>query len=684
MKTPISLREVPAVLLMLAMAVLAAHSTTILSAFTITQGGGDSVLVNYIFEHDLRWATGQNPDSSLFSPPVFFPVRDTAGYSDLFVGAAPFYAIWRALGLPPQTAYQFFLITISALNFLSAYLLIRMALGTSLLASATAAFLFAFGSPRIMQIDHPQMFIAFYVVWAVAGIWWMFTGGRPGAWKGAALFAIALTLQFYTDFYYTWFLIFSAVLALGYALVQPALREGLFKFLRAQWLPLASAGAVVALAIAPAGVLYLHTVRTLGARSYTEATHYLPTALAWVAQGPLHWLYGPLDQALGIGENYRAQEMLDGIGFATLLLVVIGMVKFRWRPLIAICGAVSVLAVVLTLYWHGLSLWRFVYAAFPGASALRAVSRIGIFLLLPAAMSLAVCLDWLAQRVSPVAALLAVAAVVVEQAGAFHAPISYNKNQLQATMDSVARSAGPECQTVLFSWTNGVTSVPWMHLFGMWAGAFKGIPSLNGYSGQNPPGWPLIDVGISNRLDRLRLYDAIRSWMTSHPAEIGNVCWITPGSARADMLRPESAGESRKRRVFLALMGRLPSDNELRALPGAAFAAAVEHLPDFRDREQWVFAAYRSLLERDPAPQLWLAAVEDLAANRKTRQQLVEEWKKSDECRMLPACAGRSAAPELPRAEQEREQRVLLYYGLLQRAPDAEDRGDAALQAAMQ
>jgi len=48
-------REMVQVFFLMILALVAAHYTMISSAFIITQGGGDSVLANYMLEHDWRW-----------------------------------------------------------------------------------------------------------------------------------------------------------------------------------------------------------------------------------------------------------------------------------------------------------------------------------------------------------------------------------------------------------------------------------------------------------------------------------------------------------------------------------------------------------------------------------------------------------------------------------------------------
>jgi len=250
----------------------------------------------------------------------------------------------------------------------------------------------------------------------------------------------------------------------------------------------------------------------------------------------------------------------------------------------------------------------------------------------------------------------------------------------------VSHSLRPECATYLFSGKEGSTSLQWMHLIGAWAGLGTRIPTLNGYSGQWAPGWPFIDIGIANRFDRVRLYEGIRTWMLSHSTQIGNVCWITPGEPRADLIRREDLNRDvfTLRRMYLALLGRLPKESEWnsQARP-EGLVRSVMASPEFQDRERFVFTGYRSLYARDPSLPVWLSAVEDLGAHRKSRQQLVEEWQHSDQCRTSKSCSGvapvdviRRASGDLSPEETEHDSRVLLYYCLLQRAPIASDVND--------
>jgi hypothetical protein len=681
------------VFLLLAVTLLAAHHNLFLSGFTDTQGGGDSVLANYLLEHDWRWLTRQPLDAHLFTPPIFFPQPGTLAYSDLYLGLLPFYAPWRAIGASPQTAFQLWMITVSSLNFLAAYLLLRLLLKTGALASGIGAVLFAFGSPRLMQIGHPAMLEGFYVVGAMAGLWILFreppealTSRR--VWTAGLLLVLSAVAQFYSAFYYAWFMAFCGATALLFALLVPSLRHPLLAFARRWWLVALGCTGIGLLLVAPAALPYYLTGKQLGLHPYAAVATFLPGPLSWFAQGPEHWLYGPLNSRLGIDQNYGGQEKFLGIGFITTALVVGAFLKFHRKPVIRIWMFTSAVAIITSLTWEGFSLWRFVYLVFPGAQAVRAISRFGLFLLLPASMGLALSIEWLSERRGPALAMLCIVVAFIEQAGVYNQPAIYTKQQVQASADAVTHALVPECQTFLFSWITGATSDPWMHLIGMWAGLSSNLPALNGYSGQVPRPWPFQSVGIANRFDRVRLYDGIRSWMLNHPREIGNVCWVTPGTSQADVIRREDLQIEAFtiRRAYLGLLERLPRDSEVSKQANAGvLLQSILHSPEFRERERFAFAAYRSMFARDPSLAVWLAATEDLASNRRSREQLIDEWQRSDECRAVRACSGaapddliRKAVGNFSPQENEHQDRVLLYYCLRQRAPSASDGNDTS------
>ena len=708
-------KEILLVGLLLFASLLTVHHATLFSSFAITQGGGDSLLYNFILEHEWRWAAGHSTDSSLWSPPIFFPQRNTAAYTDLFLGALPPYAIWRIFRADPQTAFQLWILTVSALNFVAAYSLLRFLLGSGVAASAAGAVLFAFGSPRLMQMGHPQLWLGFYTLCSFAGLYLLFSHTRTterggpvsGSTKDAAascapfsqrssslsprrvyagllLFLGGAVAQFYTAFYYAWFMAFCASVALASALCINSCRTPLVDFLRRWWRAAGISTLGACLLLGPATAVYYNVMEQVGSRQYKEVAHFLPVARAWLAQGPDHWIYGALNRWAGIDQNFGFQEMFNGIGLLTTFLVLAAFIRFRHRRVVMLWGIVVAAVFFATLLWpNEYSLWHGVFLHFPGAQAIRAVSRFGVFLLLPAAIALTLSIDWLMTSVSPVIAMLCIAAVFAEQAGALSRVPAYNKLQMSATAETLAHRIGPGCKAFLVSFPEGQASVSFMHIFGMWAELYSGIPTLNGYSGQFPPDWPLGNVAIGNRVDRLRLYEALKSWMEEHPSQIDNVCWIEPDAPAPILLgRTDLHGDEWFRRIaYLDLLGRSRPGPELSSpkpsIDRAAFVKRIMETAEFRERESFVLTAYRKLFGTDPPYPVWLADVAHLEAGLLSPAQLLDAWKRSDECR-VQSCRTTIPdsvlmAPERDPSEQNHDSLVLLYFCLLQRAPTASE-----------
>src|SRR5882724_10538928 len=95
-----------------------AHGPMIVSGLGRVQGDlGDPRLHHYMLEHGFRWMTGDSGHRSFWDAPIFYPVRNTAAYSDTLFGALPLYAIWRIAGAPADVAFPLFILLASSVNF---------------------------------------------------------------------------------------------------------------------------------------------------------------------------------------------------------------------------------------------------------------------------------------------------------------------------------------------------------------------------------------------------------------------------------------------------------------------------------------------------------------------------------------------------------------------------------------
>src|SRR5439155_20638717 len=111
---------------------------------------------------------------NLWDQPFFFPTTNAGAYSDILLGSAPVYWLFRMVRFEPDTAFQLWMVAVLLLDFVSMLLFLRNCVGLGLLSSALGAFLFAFGSPRLAQLGHQQLLPQFFTMFGLYGLFRFF------------------------------------------------------------------------------------------------------------------------------------------------------------------------------------------------------------------------------------------------------------------------------------------------------------------------------------------------------------------------------------------------------------------------------------------------------------------------------------------------------------------------------
>ena len=510
----------------------------------------DSRLVNYLLEHGYRTLVGARDWQGFWNPPFFYPARNVAAYTELFLGTAPLYWIWRLLGWSADGSFQLWLVCMVLLNFSVCFLWLRDCVVASSLGASFGAFLFAFSSARMAQIPHPQLQTHFLSVVAIHALCRLSRATEAsrrendraramGSWSERgwlALFFAALSAQLYAGFYLGWFLLLGLLLFASWAMV---LRESRIRLLRMVephrgWIALLVAAS--ALSLAPMLVHYLGAARELGLRSYAkEVAHYVPRAQTWLYMGDGSWLYGWMNGLAPWRNLESPQEQAMGLGFLTSILVLLGLWSRRREPFVPpLVLAAGSLIVLVTSFDGRVTLWRFVAPWIPGAMAIRAISRIGLLLLVPGAVGLA---SFLGARRAWLAAGLGLLCIL-EQAR--DVPAYHRLVERQRIDAIVEQLAGRSCAYFYFSPV--LATVPgrstgslrfmldWFerqHVDAMWAGMSAAVPTINGFSGNGPPGWEGLEFGaITSPRDEERLDKALARWIRLEKLDPAGLCWI--------------------------------------------------------------------------------------------------------------------------------------------------------------
>lgn len=510
------------VLAVVASLLLAHHPVLVSGLRRIPGDPGDVRFVHFCIEHTWAWLVGQPLHRRFWELPFFFPAPGVGAYSDVLLGVAPPYWLARALGADPDLAYALWLLTTTALNAAVATWFFRVTLGVGTLGAAAGAVMIAAGSPRLHVLNHPQL-VGCYWMLAVLGLL-VLALRAPGtrrarlAWPAAGL---AFAAQAWSSYYLWWFLALALLVATLAALGEPGTRALLLEALRQDAPAVAAAAGLSALLLLPLLHSWWSAAQVVGFRQVQQV--FLARGQSWLNPGPDSWWYGSLVRRLA-GLRTQDGEQQIGVGLLAPVVALCGLWRARHRDGVVVLAATAVALMVLATQlgpWRTASPWSAVAALVPGAAAIRAVPRLGLVVLVAWAAGLALAVDAARRRHTGAAALLG-ALCLLEQG------VSFTHFTPAAERDRVARLAAaisPACTA--FVHTPAPDGWPaWRsQIDALWATQASGVPTLNGYSGNSPPGWLLEDCLERGPADRARLDAAVEAWVQRWSLP-GRVCRI--------------------------------------------------------------------------------------------------------------------------------------------------------------
>jgi hypothetical protein len=498
---------------------------------------GDTRFNNYLLEHGYLWLTGSPPHSSFWDPPFFYPVKNVLAYGDVLIGSAPIYWFFRALGLFPDTAYQFWMLAVSALNFTVFYLWLRRCWRLSAVASSLGAFLFSFGSPRMAQASHHQLlphFFSIAALYAATRLFQVTDSKWSGLWAG--VFFAAVAGQLYAGFYLGWFLALGLGIAGVLIFLFEDCRRDCMRVLREHHIAIGAGAALAALALVPLAMHYFSAASEVKYRSYQDTYPMVPRIHSWIFMGGSSWLYSWQTFIRAFRILPMAHEQALGIGFVTLFIACMGLFEARHRHWVRLLiASAGVTFLMVTVFYPGVTLWRLFFYILPGAQAIRALSRVSLLMLIPASVGAALFMERrILMRQRPgtwiFAGLLCV--VVFLEQGRFIR--RYDKLQNRAQIRSIASEIGPGCEYFLFTpRVNAGQNIPlWkLQVDAMWAGLQRGVPTINGYAAHTPPNWNLHEIRVRTASDEERLVAQLSEWVQVKGLDAARGCRV---SSRAE------------------------------------------------------------------------------------------------------------------------------------------------------
>jgi hypothetical protein len=303
------------------------------------------------------------------------------------------YALARGLGADELASFQIWFIAGFALTYVAAFLSFRK-LGIRPWGAGVGALLFAFALPMVTRIGHSQLVYRLWIPPAVVALDSLLTKGSVRAGATCVLF---LALQLAANVYLGLFLCLLlasygvAVFLVGRdRLALPCAAElrstGLAGHCMTAMLFLAG---LVILAVVAVPYREVQSLYGFG-RSWPEVAMFLPRLGSYVSAGPSQiWP----DLSSFAYPHVLEQQLFPGMAAITALVwFVISRPARQRRPLAAVMLVTAAILFFLTIEIAGYTIYRAIYSI-PGFSALRAISRVILVLLLPLAALLGMLID---------------------------------------------------------------------------------------------------------------------------------------------------------------------------------------------------------------------------------------------------------------------------------------------------
>jgi hypothetical protein len=501
---------------------------TLLTRFSMLQADpGDSRLIHYLLEHSYRWFSGDPFHARLWDPSFFFPLPNVFSFTDTCLTLAPAYWFWRLVGCQPEVAFSLWMMTLCVANYLAAQALLRRGVGVHNVGADFGAFLIAFGNSRIAQLGHQQLLGHFYTLFAILVLLILFGHDhatdptRRRAW--IAMFYACFVMQFYAGYYYGYFLCLGLLIAGVWAMRLKPFRSRLLAFLRQEKLILGVGMAASLSLLLPLVYHYGLTAKEFGVPG--PGLDGVARLQSYFWMGPQNLLYGWMGQLSWFQNLPLAHEQFLGLGPMVTAVLVWFLWRYRRMPRVRLLSLTAFTAIIaFTLFPGRIGLWHIWYYTLPGIQGIRVMARMGILLLIPAGVALAILVHRYRHQHRWRYVAFAIAILCCgEQLGTQSA---YDSELFHRRIGLIQEHISNGCQAFFVS-AQSAHEPGWLATVdAMWASMLTGVPVINGYSGVCPRSELFSQPVIRQEEDLERLDRALGIWCTQHGMDRANISWI--------------------------------------------------------------------------------------------------------------------------------------------------------------
>jgi hypothetical protein len=472
---------------------------------------GDTRLQVYLSEQWFLVLRGAQPWRD---PPFFYPVKGILGYTDTMFLYQIFFTPFRILHAEPFLAFQLTIIAMSLMGFVSFVLLARKLFRAPLILALVGALVFTFANSLWVHGGSAQLFGIYFappIVLIGLEAWRTRQSKTLLSISLGVVFGLFSSLFLFSTFYIAWLSMFAGVVIfiLCFAFAPLVMSTEVISAVKTGWRSVLGAVGGFVLGIIPFLLTYAPVLHDLGSRKYGDALHFATKWNDVINVGVGNLLWGGLFHNSWSAPSPASYEVSYAITPILMLTVLFGAVAILWalltrathftsslRVAMALCCA-TILFALLPINTQIGSLWIVVWHL-PGADGIRAIDRLQVASSLVAAFALvalgtASLRNWRRLQTSTVlrvSGVVLLGVILAEQLNTTSA------TQLRRSAQVALLAAVPPVPSGCTSFF--VTDSVRNHLkfyeyqtSAMMISQRVDLPTINGYSGDTPPGWNL-------------------------------------------------------------------------------------------------------------------------------------------------------------------------------------------------
>jgi len=481
---------------------------------------GDGALNNWILERNLQFFKSHQEWYSLdtiFKTEVFWPEKNTLAWSDNWLILTPIYAILRTTTTPGQAFTGLIGLCLTA-NFLACYRLARH--GSYRIAyRLIAAFISSFSLTIFAQLGHAQLVPAFAGVMAIDSLAAFFHNDSDDSNKHDALIynedflkstawmLLQLAIGFYQGFFFAiaWASLFLIAVTDKKNRCTFTTDLKSFRLLNAKRIPIAIINSLLLLINILIYWHYFIFSRETGPRPWSEVSSMIPKVWSYF----YNWLSTPGNVSFPAPVQFINQQTYQGPiwehamfpGYAFYFLLAMSLLlwqKSSHHSQLGLIGKSCLFLMFISIgiggQDHLITAWRLVYKL-PGFSALRAVSRIGMPLVLMATPILSAGLQKLESKLqkremmallASITALYMLGNIVTPRLSNFSV-IEYENyvDEVGAKIEKIIKERNCSSFFVTAS-SSSIDDLLKSQILAMWSSLRTKTSTISGYSGHQP------------------------------------------------------------------------------------------------------------------------------------------------------------------------------------------------------